>query len=224
MKNQNVSVYEILRDKIINLDFKPGQEIDVNSLAEELEVSRSPIRDALLRLEIDKLVDIFPQKGTRVSFLDKEIIMQERFLRTTMEIAVLKIFMENLKDESKREVYETKLYSIIFQQRANLLDRNKKLFLQNDDELHRFFYTETGNQWLWNVVKSHTGNDHRIRILSYNAQQIADAVENEHRQLVTAVHSGDVENAILIDKNHLSRLPKILDALEKIYPEYFEKK
>ena len=223
MKNQDVSVYEILRDKIINLDFNPGQEININSLAEELGVSRSPIRDALLRLEIDKLVEIFPQKGTRVSFLHKDIIKQERFMRTTMELAVLKIFMENLKTEAERKICATKLYSIILQQHANLLDGDKKLFLQNDDELHRFFYTETGNQWIWDVVTSHTGNDHRIRILSYNAQHIADDVEIEHKELVKAVQNGDVESAILVDEKHLNKLLEVLDTLEKNYPEYFEK-
>ena len=72
MKNTDVSAYEILRDKIINLDFKPGQELNINSLAQKMGVSRSPIRDALLHLELDNLVEIFPQKGTRVSFLDKK--------------------------------------------------------------------------------------------------------------------------------------------------------
>ena len=223
MKNQDVSVYEILRDKIINLDFKPGQEININSIAEELGVSRSPIRDALLRLEIDNLVEIFPQKGTRVSFLNKDIIEQERFMRTTMELAVLKNFMENLNDESKREICATKLYSIILQQHANLLAGDKKLFLQNDDKLHHFFYTESDSQWIWNVVISHTGNDHRIRILSYNAQQIADEVENEHRELVKAVQDGDAERAVAIDRNHLTKLLEVLGTLEKNYPEYFKK-
>ena len=74
MKKQESSVYEVLREKILSLELKPGQELNINQLAKEMNVSRSPIRDALLRLSLDKLVDVFPQKGTRVAFLDKDII------------------------------------------------------------------------------------------------------------------------------------------------------
>lgn len=223
MKNTDVSVYEILRDKIINLDFKPGQELNINSLAQKMGISRSPIRDALLHLELDNLVEIFPQKGTRVSFLDKKIIKQERFMRTTLELGVLKIFMENLKDDAKRKIAATKLQAILLEQNASFLDGNKKAFLQKDNALHHFFYSESGNEWLWNVLVSHTGNDYRVRILSYNAEKIADNVEKEHRQLVEAIREGDAEKARKIDEEHLQKISEVLEDLEASYPEYFSK-
>ena len=212
MKNTDVSAYEILRDKIINLDFKPGQELNINSLAQKMGVSRSPIRDALLHLELDNLVEIFPQKGTRVSFLDKKIIKQERFMRATLELGVLKIFME---------IAATKLQAILLEQNASFLDGNKKAFLQKDNALHHFFYSESGNEWLWNVLVSHTGNDYRVRILSYNAEKIADNVEKEHRQLVEAIREGDAEKARKIDEEHLQKISDVLEELETSYPEYF---
>ena len=58
-------VYDELRGKIENLVYDPGQELQLVHLSQELGVSRSPVRDALLRLERDRLVDIFPQKGPR---------------------------------------------------------------------------------------------------------------------------------------------------------------
>ncbi len=61
-------IYRTLRDMILGLKFEPGQELNVVDLTERLQVSRSPVRDALMKLSNDKLVDIFPQKGTRVSF------------------------------------------------------------------------------------------------------------------------------------------------------------
>ena len=78
-------VYEELRSRIENLIYIPGQELQLDGLSQELGVSRSPVRDAILRLERDRLVDIFPQKGTRVAYLDRETILQERFLRATLE-------------------------------------------------------------------------------------------------------------------------------------------
>lgn len=224
MKTTDISVYETLREKIINLEYKPGQELNVNSLVEEMGVSRSPIRDALLRLSLDKLVDIFPQKGTRVSYLDKNIIKQERFMRVNLELGVLKLFMAKLSDENKRKIYSAKLQAILLQQHASLLGEDKKVFMKNDDSLHHFFYEETDNQWIWDVINSHAGNDHRIRILSYNKKIIASHVEDEHKALVEAVESGNIDEAIRIDREHLEKLTDVLDDLCKEYPEYFDEK
>lgn len=221
MKTTDISVYETLREKIINLEYKPGQELNVNKLVEELGVSRSPIRDALLRLSLDKLVDIFPQKGTRVSYLDKNIIKQERFMRINLELGVLRMFMTKLTDDNKRKIYTTKLQAILLQQHASLLDGDKKVFMKNDDELHHFFYEETDNQWIWDVINSHTGNDHRIRILSYNKKIIADHVEAEHKAIVKAIETGDLTEAIKTDREHLEKLTEVLDDLSTNFPEYF---
>lgn len=220
MKKQESSVYEVLREKILSLELKPGQELNINQLAKEMNVSRSPIRDALLRLSLDKLVDVFPQKGTRVAFLDKDIIKQERFLRITLELGVLKVFMKSL-DENKRKICATKLQAILLEQHATLLDGNKKAFMQKDDELHYFFYAETKNEWLWKVLDSHTGNDHRIRVLSYNADRIANSVEKEHIELVKAIENGDSELARKVDEEHMQVLSDLLEDMNKNYPEYF---
>ncbi|WP_147613390.1 GntR family transcriptional regulator [Treponema pectinovorum] len=220
MKKLEVSVYEILRNQIINLEYKPGQELNVNALVEKLGVSRSPVRDALLRLSLDNLVDIFPQKGTRVSLLDVKIIQQERFMRINLELGVLKQFMKSL-DETKQKVCGTKLQAILLQQHASLMDSNRKDFLQYDDEMHHFFYEQSGNEWIWNVICNHTGNDHRIRMLSYNAHHIADNVEEEHKALVNAVMAGDFEKALEIDEAHLQKLTEVFEPLMKNFPEYF---
>lgn len=221
MKKAELSVYEILRKKILNLEFTPGQELDLKELSEQLEISRSPLRDALLRLELDKLVDIFPQKGTRVSLLDRKIIQQERFMRINLELGVLMQLKEKLSSENARNIFTTKMQSVYLQQKACLLDDNKTKFLKFDDDLHYLFYEETDNQWIWDVINRHTGNDHRIRMLSYNAQKIADVVELEHRNLIESISSADFEQVIKIDKAHLDRVFSEFEPLEKNYPEYF---
>lgn len=221
MKKTELSVYEFLRNKIINLEFFPGEELDINKITAELGISRSPVRDALLRLELDKLVEIFPQRGTRVSKLDRKIIHQERFMRTTLELGVVALLREKIAFENVRSVFATKLQGIFLQQKASLLDNDKKKFLKFDDDFHFLFYEETGNQWLWDLISSHTGNDHRIRILSYNAQKIADTVEKEHKNLIDAIFRGNIDEALEIDRKHLERVFSEFEPLEKIYPEYF---
>lgn len=220
--DSKASVYETLRNEILNLILKPGQQLDINALAEKLGVSRSPVRDALLRLSDDKLVDIFPQKGTRVSLLNKDIIRQERFMRVNLELGVIEECMKTLDDSAKREIFVTKMQGTLVAQHASFLDNDKINFLRLDDKLHHLFYTQANCEWVWETLQSHTGNDHRIRILSYNPSGILEKVEEEHKELLESIRAKDLEKLISLDRKHLSRLYEQFDILEKNFPEYFE--
>lgn len=216
------SVYDTLRHSITNLLYKPGQELDINALAEFMGVSRSPVRDALLRLSGDRLVDIFPQKGTRVSLLDKEIIRQERFMRVSLELSVIEPCIKSLSDDTKREIFLTKLQGILLSQHACLLGGDKVNFLKYDDEMHHLLFTQANCEWVWETQLAHTGNDHRIRILSYSAKEIPEMVETEHKQIIQAISENNADKILELEKAHLSRLYNEIPELEKEFPEYFE--
>ena len=82
-------VYSILKNRIYNLEYRPGRSLSVATLAQELDVSRSPVRDALLHLGQEELVQIFPQSGTRVSLINIHRMEEERFLRKSLELNAL---------------------------------------------------------------------------------------------------------------------------------------
>ena len=222
MAEQKSSVYETLREAIINLAYKPGEELDTNAIAEKLGVSRSPVRDALLRLSSDKLVDIFPQKGTRVSLLNKEIIRQERFMRVALELGVLEECMKSLADDTKRKIFATKLQGFLLAQHASILDGDNIAFLKYDDEMHHLFYSEANCEWIWETLISRTGNDHRIRLLSCNALGFSEKIETEHKDFAEKVENGNITEILEINRQHLSRLYDEIDGLERNFPEYFE--
>ena len=223
MAESKISVYYMLRQSITNLDYAPGQILDINSISDELGVSRSPVRDALLRLAHDKLVDIFPQKGTRVSLLNKNIIYQERFMRITLELGVLEQCMRTLDDAEKRHVFVTKLKGFLLAQHASILDNDKISFLNYDDDMHHLLYTQAGCEWIWETLVSRTGNDHRIRVLSYKTSGISEKVKVEHKEIIDGISGGDFAVVRKLDKKHLERLYDEIDVLESYFPEYFEK-
>jgi len=216
------SLYDTLRYDIVNLKYKPGEALDINAIAENLSVSRSPVRDALLRLSLDKLVDIFPQKGTRVSLLNKDILRQERFMRINLELAVLEKCMEQLSNKTEREIFTTKMKGLVLSQHASLLAGDYVSFLKYDDDMHHLLYEEANCQWVWETLLSRTGNDNRIRVLSYKKIEIPEIVENEHTELVEAIKQGNLDKAREIDYRHLTRLYEEIGLLEKDFPEYFE--
>ena len=219
----NIWVYNHLREKIETLELKPGTELNLTELSDSLGVSRSPLRDALLRLERDSLVDIFPQKGTRVSFLDIEDIRQERFMRTNLELGAVARFMDLKMSTIQKEAYITRLKSILLKQHAALISGSFVEFLKTDDEMHSTFYSELGYERVYSVLYSHTGNERRIRLLSNLAGTIASDVEAQHEEIIDAIARGDKEAAIRLDKEHLDKIEEEYPILTEMFGEYFIK-
>ncbi len=214
-------VYEDLRDRIESLSYAPGSELDLSGLCEEYGVSRSPVRDAILRLERDRLVDSFPQKGTRVSFLDTATIAEERLLRSSVEERILSILLERPIDESDQILFLTTLKSSLVRQEGCLGAGDKAQFLRLDNDFHELFYTQAGFERIHSVIQAHNGNEHRIRMLNYEKPGTMEQVYQEHQDLVRALGEGAKEEARDILHHHIEKLSTELDELVVKYPEYF---
>ena len=85
-----VQVYEILRERILAVELAPGALLVRGDIQEEFGVSQTPVRDALLRLQEEGLVDIFPQHATLVSRIDIGHARQAQFLRLSLELEAVR--------------------------------------------------------------------------------------------------------------------------------------
>lgn len=213
-------VYNELRHEIENLILKPGEELDVNELTERYGVSRSPVRDALLRLKRDSLVDIFPQRGTRVSKIDLHQVAEERFMRKSLELGAISEMMKKL-DGDKRTILITLLRSILLKQHAALLSNDLTEFLKADDEMHYLFFSTADLVGVWAVLRAHSGNDYRVRMLSFETAGIAKEVEEQHKALIDAIESGDKAKVLELDRAHLSKIDDEYKTLIESFPDYF---
>ncbi len=223
MKALKCDVYTSLREEITTLSLLPGAALSIEELCSKYGVSRSPVRDALLRLQRDKLVDIFPQKGTRVSFLDERTVEEERFMRKCIELGVVEKCMKKERSDKEFSAFVVKLESNLLSQEASLLEENYGDFYRADDELHHLFYSEVGLDNLWSIVDAHTGNDKRIRMLSYADASIIEGVKAQHRALVDAIKEKDPEKVLIVEKMHLEKVSREIKDFEEQYPAYFGK-
>ncbi len=223
MKALKCDVYTSLREEITTLSLLPGAALSIEELCSKYGVSRSPVRDALLRLQRDKLVDIFPQKGTRVSFLDERTVEEERFMRKCIELGVVEKCMKKERSDKEFSAFVVKLESNLLSQEASLLEENYGDFYRADDELHHLFYSEVGLDNLWSIVDAHTGNDKRIRMLSYADASIIEGVKEQHRALVDAIKEKDPEKVLIVEKMHLEKVSREIKDFEEQYPAYFGK-
>lgn len=223
MRGLKCDVYTALREDITTLSVLPGAELSIEDLCSQYGVSRSPVRDALLRLQRDKLVDIFPQKGTRVSFLDEKTVEEERFMRKCIELGVVEKCMKKERSIREKDAFVVLLESNLLVQKAALLEEDYSGFYRADDELHHLFYTEVELDNLWSIVDAHTGNDKRIRMLSYADASIIEGVSEQHRALVDAIKDGDLERVLEVERMHLEKVTREIKDFEAQYPAYFVK-
>ena len=112
-RNIQDMVYDTLRTNILNFRLVPGTIMSTQDTATKLQVSRTPVREAFIRLQRDGLVQILPQRETMVSLIDMNRVNQERFLRMNLEPAGIRLFLQKMEP-----VHLQKLHSLIKKQLA----------------------------------------------------------------------------------------------------------
>mgnify|MGYP000930992255 CR=1 FL=1 len=210
-------VYYSLRKNIITLNLKPGEPLNIKTISEKLNVSRTPVRDALIKLAKEGLVDVIPQKGTSVSKIDLKRVEEERFLRESLELRAIEIFIG-----IQKESHISRMRSILDMQKE-CVARNDVLALQEyDDEFHKVFFTATEKETCWDIIQSMSGHYRRIRLISLWEKPIIDKVIDQHEKILDCVVRANVEEAIAAFKDHSSRIITEEKELTEKYPEYFK--
>ena len=90
-ENNRAYTYRVLKENIMRLNLKPGESISEIELSEALNVSRTPVREAIVKLSEEKLVDVFPQRGSFVSKINLNLVEEAVFLRELCEKKILEI-------------------------------------------------------------------------------------------------------------------------------------
>jgi len=210
-----VQVYEILKARILTVALEPGAVLSRAALMDEFGVSQTPVRDALLRLQEDGLVDIFPQYATRVSRIDVHHARQAQFLRLSVEVEAVR----RLCVVSPEETAET-LLTVLRQQEAVADPASYDRFDALDREFHRVLYERSGNTLLWKVVRQQSVHLDRLRRLNLPMEGKMQSLLKEHRAVVEAIGAGDESEAVRALRQHLSGTLSIIDAIRSKFPTY----
>src|SRR3954453_19236550 len=128
-------VFERLRGMIISLELPPGSPLSRAALAGQFGVSSTPIRDALMRLEEEGLVDVFPQYATVVSRVDVRLAQQAHFLRQAVELEIVRGLAIQ-----REEALAAELHAAITRQQQYAKDGDFEKFMTADNEFHSRLY------------------------------------------------------------------------------------
>ena len=206
----------VLKENIVNLEIAPGSQISENELSAALGISRAPIREALSELEKVKIVEIQPQKKTSVLLIDPVLVEEARFMRSTLEDAVIgEVCMRRTEQDLFRLEENLTLQDLAF--RSNALDQ----VMIKDNEFHRYFFEISRKPEIYQLMQ--TLQIHFDRVRNLTLYTIIDRkILEEHKEIFRCIREQDVENARIRLRAHLERVQVDSSVVRKAYPQYFK--
>lgn len=209
-------VYEVIRDWIVTMMLKPGQALSEKDLSDRLSVSRTPVREALIRLSDDGFVDIFPQRGTFVSYIDVDKLDEAGFIRKAVEGAIARELSVSLD-----EAGIATLNGIIDEQRRAAQTNDYEALERADRRLHSTMPALAGKPTVWRIVKQAMYHLERaLRLRQRESSNWTDTID-EHEALVKAMIGGDAEGAVGIITQHIDRNLIEVRKVRETCPDYF---
>lgn len=208
-------ICEVLRGRILTLALPPDTLLSRASLQAEFGVSQTPVRDALMKLEQEGLVAVFPQHATVVTRIDVRAARQAHILRLAIEL------------EAVRRAAPVRTAAMIASARQ-AIDLQRRLvgagehaaFVEADRAFHKVFHDAAGITDLWHLVRRHSGHIDRLRCLNLPMPGKIEAILAAHETILAAIEAADGEAAAAAMRGHLSGTLSIIDDIRARYPDY----
>lgn len=210
-------VYRFLKVNIINLELPPGQNISEQEVASQLKVSRTPVREAFIKLAQENLLDIIPQKGTYVSLIDTDQVEESTFVRQTLEYEVIQQACTNFPAE---ELFQ--LQSCLALQKLCISEKNYYQFFELDENMHAIIFRGCKKARTWEMLQLMNAHYNRVRILSLKTKEFKwDQLLEHHQDLIKAIQERDVKLGKKTIELHLHKVLIDLEYLRKAHGDYF---
>ena len=213
------TAYQTIRSRIITMELKPGDPLNDRELAEELGISRTPMREALLMLNLARMVDIKPQSGTHVAPIDLELMEMEPFARFTLEKELLNRIRGRLTGEQERA------YRLLIEQYRVLeshpeAENRETRMLELDNAFHRRAFELCGMEHHFDHMLASLQHVERIRKFSLQTEE-NKSVCSSHTAILEALLHGSADDVSEALESHLSRYKQSVAQARSVHPEYF---
>jgi len=205
-----------IRTNIENLQLKPGTVISENILARELGISRTPVREAILELVKNNLIEVYPQRGMVIAYIDIKLVEEMAFLRSVLEKAIVEELCGCIDEDGLKELEKNVLLQEFYEKSGD----NLKLY-ELDNEFHRTMFRLCHKERLYSLMEAAQVHFNRIRTLSLYSVKEPKNVK-EHREIFEAIKAGDKTEASRLMASHLSRYKLDQKEIMEKYPEYFK--
>ncbi len=207
----------VIKNNIIRLELAPGSRVSEKNLADEMGLSRTPVREALIELARGGIVEIYPQRGSVVALIDYSLVEEARFMRSVMENAVVRLVCEMAKPEDILKLGEN-----LKLQEFYLDSTDTGRVMELDDDFHKLLFDIAQKSQSYLLMQNLTLHFDRVRNMALSAVKELKIVQ-DHQAIVEAIRQHDAEKAGELMEIHLSRYKIDEEAIRRKYDvEYFK--
>ena len=220
-ENNREYAYRLLRSNIMTLQLPPGSSLNEDELSEQLQMSRTPVHEAINILKGEWLVEVLPQRGTKVTLIDPVLMKEGYHTRTILDSSLLNDSAGKL-DNNQLQLLLSLLKS---QEEAsrNTIDQIDA-FIRLDDEFHRMMYFFGGRSHTWIATRGLVSHYDRARYLdALSGSTNYELVLAQHHEFCDYMLMGIPQNIDVHDKisEHLTSFRDNSLATIKKYDSYF---
>ncbi|MEU0506644.1 GntR family transcriptional regulator [Nocardia sp. NPDC005998] len=208
-------VYDELVSAIRNLRIPPGASLSETDLSAQLEVSRTPLREAIARLVDNGLVSVVPQVGTRVERIRLQDVEEARFVREALELAAFAAACER----PDRDVNTMRI--LITEQERCHASHDLSAFFAADEAMHQQIFVLSGHSGIWTMMQPIKLQLDRLRRLSLPEPDMLRELIDEHTAIVDSLEVGDIEGGQTLLRAHVNRVRRYGPMLREQHPDYF---
>lgn len=202
--------YLAIRDQLIMLDIQPGEPIDDDQLARSLEVGRTPVREALKRLEVDRLVVSYPRRGTFATGMDIADLAHVSEIRAQLEPLAARRAAERAPRATRAELDE--LAARV--EAVDIVRSDRTELMRWDLTVHRAVYRAANNPHLEDVLIRYDNLATRIHCMFLDRLSTLDMhVVAEHVALLRAIAAGDADRAEELAREHVLGFERAIRAV-----------
>lgn len=209
-------IYRDIHAAIVSMQIKPGAALNEKALSQQFGVSRTPVREALIRLVEDGLVDVFPQSGTFVAQIPVSAIPEAVLIRQALECATVE-HAATIANAADIELLD----DILARQRFHAERRDLNAFHEADEAFHEAIAKIAGHPGVWSVLKSVKVQIDRVRRLTLPALDRFQFILDDHLTIRNTIMAHDAKSAIAAMKKHLTTVIPDVKKLRESYPDYF---
>lgn len=208
----------ILKANIISMDLEPGAMVSENELSAQMGLSRTPVREALMDLAKCRVVDVLPQRGSRIALIDYALVEEARFAREVLEVAILDLVCQRATPADITLLRQNVRMQTLAQEPEM---GQVQSMLELDDAFHQTLFRIAQKENTYSMLCGMTIHFDRVRNLALGVVRDSKIIA-DHQAICEAIAVRDAQKAKQVMTEHLGRVKVDEETIRRVYPQYIK--
>ena len=208
----------VLKANIISMDLEPGAMVSENELSALMGLSRTPVREALMDLAKCRVVDVLPQRGSRIALIDYALVEEARFAREVLEVAILDLVCAQATPADIAQLRQNVRLQTLAQEPG--MEKAQSM-MELDDAFHQMLFRIARKENTYSMLCGMTIHFDRVRSLSLGVVKDSKIIA-DHQAICEAIAARDAQKAREIMTEHLGRVEVDEATIRRVCPQYIK--